>query len=100
MIPAFNEQFYFFEVSYKLPLTTTNKYYYKNNSNQNRLYKEDIKVRLESCHKEVFRWALKCCNNNIDHAKDIMQNVYLKILDGKANYNELAAFKTWLFSLI
>ena len=36
----------------------------------------------------------------MEDAKDTMQIVYLKIFEGKPNYKEMSAFRTWLFSLI
>ena len=33
-------------------------------------------------------------------AADMLQTVYLKILDGKARYDGKASFKTWLFAVI
>ena len=33
-------------------------------------------------------------------AVEVLQNVYLKVLEGKARFNKKATFKTWLFSVI
>jgi RNA polymerase sigma-70 factor (ECF subfamily) len=33
-------------------------------------------------------------------AEDILHTTYLKILEGKANFDERSSFKTWLFAVI
>ncbi|MEQ8244869.1 RNA polymerase sigma factor [Fulvivirga sp.] len=55
---------------------------------------------LEQHHREAFMWARQCCNYDYDQAKEILQLVYVKILEGKAKYDEKANLKTWIFSVI
>ncbi|WP_373494351.1 RNA polymerase sigma factor [Aquiflexum sp.] len=55
---------------------------------------------LKGLHKEAYHWARQCCSFDEDLAKDVLQQVYLKILEGKAIYNEKSQLKTWLFSVI
>lgn len=55
---------------------------------------------LERHHREAYLWARQCCGFDDEGAKDILQMVYLKILEGKARYNEKANVKTWIFSVI
>lgn len=55
---------------------------------------------LEEQHSDSFGWALACCSYNRDAAEDVLQTVYLKILEGRAKYNGHSSFKTWLFSVI
>ena len=59
-----------------------------------------IKHQLEKYHAESFGWAMCCCQRNEAEAEEILQATYLKILEGKARYNNRSAFKTWLFSVI
>ncbi len=47
-----------------------------------------------------YLWARQCCSYNDEHAKEVMQMVYLKLLEGKATYNGKANLKTWFFSVI
>ena len=47
-----------------------------------------------------FAWALSCCGYNRVEAEDVLQTVYLKVLEGGAIYNGRAAFRTWLFAVI
>jgi RNA polymerase sigma-70 factor, ECF subfamily len=54
----------------------------------------------KNLHRESYAWARQCCLYNDEYAKEVMQMVYLKLLEGKANYNHKATVKTWLFSVI
>ena len=51
-------------------------------------------------HKDAFQWARQCTNYSDELAADILQTVYLKILNGKAKFNGKSSLKTWLFSVI
>ncbi|MEM9391862.1 MAG: RNA polymerase sigma factor [Bacteroidota bacterium] len=55
---------------------------------------------LEQHHNDAYLWAHQCCNFDDEGAKDVLQMVYLKILEGKAKYNEKSGVKTWVFSVI
>jgi RNA polymerase sigma factor (sigma-70 family) len=61
---------------------------------------EEIHKQLRHWHKDSFGWALHCCAANEADAEDILQTVYLKVLEGKAKFDGKSAFKTWLFSVI
>lgn len=51
-------------------------------------------------HEASYRWACHCCHGDPELAKDVLQMVYLKILEGKARYDQHSQIKTWLFSII
>jgi len=55
---------------------------------------------LEQHHVAGYGWALSCCSGDPGLAEDVLQTVYLKILQGKARYGGRASFRTWLFSVI
>lgn len=55
---------------------------------------------LKLHHKDAYLWARQCCSFNDDLAKDVLQQVYLKILEGKAELNDEEKAKTWIFSII
>lgn len=55
---------------------------------------------LRNLHPKSFAWALRCSRFDRELAQDVLQNTYLKILDGKARYDGNATLKTWLFSVI
>jgi len=60
----------------------------------------DLEERLQALHSDSFSWALTCCSGHASDAEDVLQTVYLKILQGSARFGGRAAFKTWLFSVI
>ena len=62
--------------------------------------KAKLEVLLEEHHAAAYTWAFHCCRGNQEEAKDMLQTVYLTILEGKAEFSNLSSFKTWLFSLI
>lgn len=61
---------------------------------------EELRALLEKHHASSFGWALGCCRRDPAEAEDVLQIVYLKVLDGKARFNGTASFKTWLFAVI
>jgi RNA polymerase sigma-70 factor (ECF subfamily) len=60
----------------------------------------ELKTELERIHAASFGWALSCCQRDYAAAEDVLQSVYLKILNGKARYRGEANLKTWLFAVI
>jgi len=60
----------------------------------------DLKAELERLHSSSFGWALSCCRRDFGEAEEVLQIVYLKIIEGKALFRGEASFKTWLFSVI
>ena len=59
-----------------------------------------LRDHLESCHRESFAWALNCCGRDRAEAEDVLQTVYLKVLDGRARFDGRSSFTTWLFAVI
>lgn len=55
---------------------------------------------LKTYHREAYIWARQCCAFDDEMAKDVLQQVYLKILEGKAKLKEVEKAKTWLFTII
>ena len=60
----------------------------------------ELKAELERLHGPSFGWALSCCRRDRAAAEDVLQIVYLKILEGKARYQGESSLKTWLFAVI
>ena len=60
----------------------------------------ELKAELEKLHSASFGWALSCCRGDRTLAEEVLQTVYLKILEGKARYRAEASLKTWLFAVI
>jgi len=60
----------------------------------------ELKAELEKLHQASFGWALNCCRQNSADAEEVLQTVYLKILQGKAIYRGESKLRTWLFAVI
>lgn len=60
----------------------------------------ELKSSLEQHHNASYGWALCCCGHNPTEAEDVLQIVYVKLLEGKARFRSESSFKTWLFSVI
>ena len=60
----------------------------------------ELKAELETLHSASFGWALNCCRRDRAEAEEVLQTVYLKILEGKACFRGEASLKTWLFAVI
>ncbi len=61
---------------------------------------EQLRSRLEALHTASFAWAVRCCYQDRLAAEEVLQMTYLKILEGKAKFDQKSQFKTWLFSVI
>jgi RNA polymerase sigma-70 factor (ECF subfamily) len=59
-----------------------------------------LETLLRQHHREAYLWARQCCGFDEELAKDVVQVVFLKILEGKAKLREDRNPKTWLFSII
>jgi RNA polymerase sigma-70 factor (ECF subfamily) len=60
----------------------------------------DLRRAIERYHVECFGWALACCGRNRAEAEDVLQASYLKILDGRAQFDQRSNVKTWIFGVI
>lgn len=59
-----------------------------------------LRESLKGVHSAAFAWASLCCRGNRELSEDVLQSVYLGILDGKAKFDGKSSFKTWLFAVI
>lgn len=62
--------------------------------------RSQLEILLQQNHRDAYLWARQCCGFDGELAKDVIQQVYLKILEGKAKLKTEAHPKTWLFSII
>lgn len=60
----------------------------------------ELRAELERHHRDSYGWALSCCAHRRLDAENVLQTVYLKVLEGKARFEGKSAFKTWLFAVI
>ena len=59
-----------------------------------------LRDQLAASHEESFAWALGCCGRDRREAEEVLQAVYLKVLDGRAPFEGRSSFRTWLFAVI
>jgi RNA polymerase sigma factor (sigma-70 family) len=55
---------------------------------------------IKSHHADNFGWALACCAWNRHIAEDVLQEAYLRVLDGRATFGGKSSAKTWFFGVI
>lgn len=51
-------------------------------------------------HEASFGWAMACTRFDASEADEVLQEAYLKVLDGRARYAGRAAPRTFLFGVI
>lgn len=59
-----------------------------------------LETLLRQHHREAYLWARQCCGFDGEMAQDVVQVVFLKVLEGKAKLNDDRNAKSWLFSII
>lgn len=55
---------------------------------------------LEAHHRDSWGWALACCHWQHSLAEDVLQESYLRVLDGRAQFAGKSTEKTWFFGVI
>ena len=60
----------------------------------------DLRAALERHHAESLGWAMACCAFDRAEAGDVLQDAYLKVLDGRAVFRGESSFRTWLFGVV
>lgn len=61
---------------------------------------ETLHQQLEELHEASFMWALSCTSGDRVEAEEVLQTVYLEILEGRARFQQQSALQTWLFGVI
>lgn len=56
--------------------------------------------RIAECHEESFAWALACCGRDRHEAEEVLQSVYLKVVEGRARFGGRSSLRTWLFAVV
>lgn len=62
--------------------------------------REELEGEMERLHAASYAWALGCCRRDREEAEDVLQETYLKLLDGKARFAGGSSFRTFLFGVI
>ena len=60
----------------------------------------DLRRELEALHAPSFGWAMCCCRYQRQEAEDVLQMVYIKVLEGSARFDDRSSLRTWLFGVI
>ncbi len=55
---------------------------------------------LEAQHADNYGWALACCDWRQSDASDVLQEAYLRVLDGRAQFSSKASERTWFFGVV
>jgi RNA polymerase sigma factor (sigma-70 family) len=62
--------------------------------------REELESELERLHGASYAWSLSCCRGDREEAEDVLQESYLKTLDGRARFAGGSSFKTFLFGVV
>ena len=60
----------------------------------------DLDDELARHHGASYGWALVCCGGDRTMAEDVLQNAYLKLYDGRAQFAGRSGVRAFLFSVI
>lgn len=55
---------------------------------------------LSELHDGAWHWAYSQLDRDADAADEVLQDVYVMILEGRAHFDNRATLKTWLYSVI
>jgi len=61
---------------------------------------EEAIQRLEALHENAYGWALACCGGDVERARDVLQDAYVKVAAGRAVFGGRSALKTWWFGVV
>lgn len=59
-----------------------------------------LECQLETLHRECWGWAMACCRRDPELAEDALQSAYLRVLSGRARFDDRSSLKTWVFGVI
>jgi len=60
----------------------------------------DLEGTLRESHGEMYSWAVTCCRGDYGEAEELLQETYLRVLDGRLSFRGDSSFKTWLFAVL
>jgi RNA polymerase sigma-70 factor (ECF subfamily) len=60
---------------------------------------QHLRAMMQEHHAASYGWARVCAARLGVEAEDVLQTVYVKLLNGQARYDGRSTFKTWLFSV-
>jgi RNA polymerase sigma-70 factor, ECF subfamily len=51
-------------------------------------------------HQASLKWSLLCCGDHLDQAEELLQELYVDLIEGTLTYEGRSSLKTWLFGVI
>jgi RNA polymerase sigma factor (sigma-70 family) len=60
----------------------------------------ELATQIHALHPQCFGWAMACCAFQREDAEDLLQDVYVGVLDNGLRFNGNSTLKTWLFGVI
>jgi RNA polymerase sigma factor (sigma-70 family) len=60
----------------------------------------ELATQIHALHPQCFGWAMSCCGFRREDAEDLLQDVYVGVLDNGLRFNGRSTLKTWLFGVI
>jgi RNA polymerase sigma-70 factor (ECF subfamily) len=60
----------------------------------------ELEQQIAALHPASFAWALACTRWDAAEAEEVLQSVYLSILEGRARFDGRSTLKTWLFAVV
>jgi RNA polymerase sigma-70 factor, ECF subfamily len=60
----------------------------------------ELERSLEKLHGQTWGWALACCGRDGELAEEALQSAYLRILSGRAQFDNRSTFRTWVFGVV
>ena len=61
---------------------------------------DELTSQVRELHASSWAWALACCKHDPHEAEDVLQDVYIKLMTGRARFEGRSTFKTFLFSVV
>jgi RNA polymerase sigma-70 factor (ECF subfamily) len=65
---------------------------------QNNPYIQELDLR--ELHQDAVQWAMYCTGYDTELGREVVQQAYLKIVEGSARFERTSTLKTWLFGVI
>lgn len=61
---------------------------------------DKLSHQLAALHTEAFGWALHCCHGDATLAEEVLQNAYVKLLQGRLRHDGTGSVKAWWLEVI
>ena len=58
------------------------------------------RLALQEMHGDLYGWSLSRCNYDRAAAEDLMQQAYVEVLSGRAQFNNKSTLRTFVFGVV